>query len=108
MAGSQNITALMSLVLHRLGFVVYDTEDSRAVYTVFEVLNSRGLEVDWLDKTKTMLMGRAFELAASAAAAAAELQGLQNLWGEAYRELAKEDVPGDEILRVSATLHFGA
>lgn len=102
------IDALMSLVLHRLGFVVYDTEDSQAVYTVFEVLNSRGLDVDWLDKTKSMLMGRAFELAATPGVASAEIQGLQNLWGEIYRELAKEDVPGDEILRVTATLHFGA
>jgi len=103
----KGIEALMSLVLHRLGFVVHDTEDSRAVYTVFEVLNSRGLDVDWLDKTKSMLMGRAFEFATSQAVAEAEIQGLQNLWGEIYRELAKEDVPGDEILRVTATLHFG-
>lgn len=105
---SRGVEALMSLVLHRLGFVVHDTEDSRAVYTVFEVLNSRGLDVDWLDKTKSMLMGRAFELATTQAAAEAEIQGLQNVWGEIYRELAKEDVPGDEILRVNATLHFGA
>jgi hypothetical protein len=34
---------LMRLILHRLGFVVYDTEDGRVVYTLFEVLNSRGL-----------------------------------------------------------------
>src|SRR5262249_31965092 len=94
----RSIGALMSLVLHRLGFVVHDTEDSRAVYTVFEVLNSRGLEVDWLDKTKSMLMGRAFELATSPEVAAAEIQGLQNLWGQIYSEIAKEDVPGDEIL----------
>jgi len=104
----RGLESLLGLVLHRLGFVVHDTEDSRAVYTVFEVLNSRGLDVDWLDKTKSMLMGRAFELAASPSAAAAELQGLQNLWGEIYRELAKHDVRGDEILRVTATLHFGA
>lgn len=104
----RGVEALMRLVLHRLGFVVHDTEDSRAVYTVFEVLNSRGLVVDWLDKTKSMLMGRAFELAASPEAAKAEILSLQNLWGEVYRELAKEDVPGDEILRVTATLHFGA
>ena len=98
----------MGLVLHRLGFVVHDTEDSRAVYTVFEVLNSRGLDVDWLDKTKSMLMGRAFGLSDSGPAAEAELLSLQNVWGEIYREIAKEDVPGDEILRVTATLHFGA
>jgi uncharacterized protein with ParB-like and HNH nuclease domain len=39
----REILSLMRLVLHRLGFVVFDTEDSRIVYTIFEVLNSRGL-----------------------------------------------------------------
>jgi len=101
------LTDLMRLVLHHLGFVVHDTEDSRAVYTVFEVLNSRGLEVDWLDKTKSVLMGRAFELAASAAAAEAEIQGLQGIWGQIYREIAKDNVPGEEILRVTVTLYYG-
>ena len=53
------------------------------------------------DKTKSMLMGRADELAASPEVAEAEIQGLpEPLRGEIYRELAKEDVPGDEILRV--------
>ncbi len=103
----RNIGSLMSLVLHRLGFVVHDTEDQRAVYTVFEVLNSRGLAVDWLDKTKSMLMGQAYEFAESLAAAEAEIQGLQNIWGEIYRDIAKQDVPGDEILRVAATLYYG-
>ena len=104
---SQDILALMRIVLHRLGFVVFDTEDSQVVYTVFEVLNSRGLAVDWLDKTKSTLMGRAFELASSPAAAQAEIQTLQSAWGRIYREIAKEDVPGDEILRITATLYHG-
>jgi hypothetical protein len=106
--GDRGLDELMGIVLHRLGFVVHDTEDSRAVYTVFEVLNSRGLDVDWLDKTKSMLMGRAFELAATREAATAQIQGLQNLWAQIYRELSEEDVPGDEILRVTATLYYGA
>lgn len=101
------LSVLLSLALHRLGFVVHDTEDSRAVYTVFEVLNSRGLAVDWLDKSKSALMGRAFELAASPESAAAEIQSLQNLWGQIYREMAKQNVPGEEILRVTATLYYG-
>lgn len=104
----RGIANLMSLVLHRLGFVVYDTEDSRVVYTVFEVLNSRGLAVDWLDKTKSVLMGRAFEKSESPEAAQAEIDRLQAIWAHIYREIAKEDVPGDEILRVTATLYYGA
>ena len=65
----RSVESLIGLILHRLGFVVHDTEDSRAVYTEFEVLNSRGLDVDWIDKTKSMLMGRAFKLSKSAEAA---------------------------------------
>lgn len=106
-AANGTLPELLSLVLHRLGFVVHDTEDSRAVYTVFEVLNSRGLAVDWLDKCKSLLMGRAFELAASSESASAEIQGLQNLWGQIYRDLAQKDVPGEEVLRVAATLFHG-
>jgi hypothetical protein len=98
---------LMRLILHRLGFVVYDTEDERVVYTLFEVLNSRGLIVDWLDKTKSVLMGRAFELAASPIAGQAAIENLQAVWANIYLELAKENVPGDEVLRVTSTLYYG-
>jgi hypothetical protein len=104
---TRNIPELMQLVLHRLGFVVYDTEDSRAVYTLFEVLNSRGLAVDWLDKAKSVLMGKAFELGQSETAKQAEIESLQKIWGQIYLELASEDVPGEEILRIMATLYYG-
>jgi Protein of unknown function DUF262/Protein of unknown function (DUF1524) len=102
-----DLVALLRLLIQRLGFVVFDTEDSRVVYTVFEVLNSRGLAVDWIDKTKSVLMGRTFELGSSPAATDAEMQMLQKIWSEVYREIAKEDIPGDEILRITATLYYG-
>ncbi len=104
---SDAVLGLMRLILHRLGFVVFDTEDSRVVYTVFEVLNSRGLAVDWLDKTKSVLMGRMYELSESDSATEAEIKALQEIWGKIYRELARENVPGEEILRVTATLYYG-
>lgn len=98
---------LMRLILHRLGFVVFDTVDARAVYTLFEVLNSRGLAVDWLDKTKSTLMGRAFELSGSTIAAQAAIEELQKVWGKIYDKLAEEDVPGEEVLRITSTLYYG-
>src|SRR5260370_5115024 len=104
---SRDILSLMRLVLHRLGFVVFDTEDTRVVYTVFEVLNRRGLAVDWLDKTKSVLMGRMYELSVSSSATEAEIESLQGIWSKIYREIAKEDVPGEEILRITATLYYG-
>ena len=100
--------SLLRLVQNKLGFVVYDTEDSRIVYSIFEVLNSRGLAVDWLDKCKSILMGKAFELSANEAAAEATIQTLQNLWSNIYSEMAHVDVSGQEILRVTATLYYGA
>jgi hypothetical protein len=104
---TRDTQSLMRLVLHRLGFVVYDTEDTRVVYTLFEVLNSRGLAVDWLDKTKSVLMGKTYELGGSTAAIQAEIENLQKLWGQIYQVLAKEDIPGDEILRIAATIYYG-
>jgi Protein of unknown function DUF262/Protein of unknown function (DUF1524) len=104
---SSDILSLMRLILHRLGFVVFDTEDSRVVYTVFEVLNSRGLAVDWLDKTKSVLMGRMYELSVAPTVAEAEIESLQGIWSHIYREIAKEDIPGEEILRITATLYYG-
>ena len=97
---------LVRLVLHRLGFVVFDTADSHAVYTLFEVLNSRGLAVDWLDKTKSALMGKAFELSESKVAAEATIDNLQKHWGAIYRELARGDVQGEHVLQTTATLYF--
>ena len=66
-------------------------------------------EVDWLDKTKSILMGRAYDLSASAPSKEAEIQTLQNIWSHIYIEIAKgkKSIPGDEILRVTATLYFG-
>ncbi|MCE9554577.1 MAG: DUF262 domain-containing HNH endonuclease family protein [Planctomycetes bacterium] len=101
------LLSLLRLVKNRLGFVLYDTEDSRAVYTLFEVLNSRGLAVDWLDKCKSVLMGKAFELSPSTQAAEAAIVSLQKLWGNIYQELAQVTVSGEEVLRVAATLKYG-
>jgi hypothetical protein len=104
---NNNLMGLLRLLRNRLGFVVYDTDDSKIVYSVFEVLNSRGLDVDWLDKSKSALMGRAFELAKSAVAGAAKIDELHKLWGKTYERLAMEPVPGQEVLRVAATIRLG-
>ncbi|HLZ11693.1 MAG TPA: DUF262 domain-containing HNH endonuclease family protein [Candidatus Acidoferrum sp.] len=103
----KDLMALLRLLRNRLGFVVYDTDDNTIVYSVFEVLNSRGLEVDWLDKSKSALMGRAFELSKSTAAATAKIDELNALWGKIYERLALEPVAGHEVLRVAATIRLG-
>lgn len=99
--------SLLRIIKNKLGFVVFDTDDSRVVYSLFEVLNSRGLAVDWLDKCKSSLMGIAYENAESEGARISYIDELNDLWGNVYRELSKHPVPGQEVLRVAATLHTG-
>jgi hypothetical protein len=98
---------LLRLLRNRLGFVVYDTDDPKIVYSVFEVLNSRGLAVDWLDKCKSALMGQAYELSKNVTAAAAKIEELNALWGKIYERLAVHPVSGQEVLRVAATIQLG-
>ena len=59
---SGSLLALAALLKNRLFFLLHEINDEKMVYTVFEVLNSRGLAVSWLDRLKSMLMGSAFEL----------------------------------------------
>ena len=93
---------LLKIVKNRLDFVFYVLEDEGAVYRIFEVLNSRGLEVDWLDKCKSMLMGLAFEKF-EPAVRAEHINELHKRWTEIYRVIGKQRVAGHEILRFAAT-----
>ena len=52
-------------------------------------------------------MGKASELAESPLAGQAAIESLQKLWSKIYQELAKEDVSGEEVLRIAATLYYG-
>lgn len=99
--------SLLRIIRNKLGFVVFDTDDSRIVYSLFEVLNSRGLAVDWLDKCKSSLMGIAFEKAETDDSRTNYLEELNDLWGNIYTELSKYPVSGQEVLRVTATLYMG-
>jgi hypothetical protein len=94
------------LIKNRLGFIFYLLEDEGSAYTVFEVLNSRGLEVDWLDKCKTMLMGIVFEFerASNKSVRDEHINELHKLWGEIYRTIGITKIQGHEILRFAATL----
>lgn len=103
---ARNILELLRIVRNRLGFVVYDTEREAMVYTLFEVLNSRGLDVDWLDKCKTMLMGRTYALAANGAVRDAKLGDITGRWGAIYTRLATRLVPGHEVIRIAVTLYI--
>jgi hypothetical protein len=83
-------------------FVFFVLEDPGAVYTVFEVLNSRGLDVDWLDKMKSTLMGIAFQKKRKLPVN--ELDNIENEWTEIYRVLGKQRVTDGDVLTIAANL----
>lgn len=102
---SDAVLNLLKIVKNRLDFIFYVLEDEGAVYTVFEVLNSRGLAVAWLDKCKSMLMGIVFENFSSLLAKEKMIL-LHDIWSNIYSTIGKQLVKDDEILTVSATLWY--
>lgn len=94
--------SLLKLVKNRLDFIFYVVEDEGAVHTIFEVLNSRGLEVDWLDKCKSMLMGIAFQKLKDASGD--YIEELRDYWAQIYRTIGLNKVSGQEVLRFCAAL----
>lgn len=95
--------SLLKILKNRLDFIFYVLEDEGAVYRIFEVLNSRGLEVDWLDKCKSMLMGLAFEKFESHVRHE-HISELHTRWTNIYETIGFHDIAGHEILRFAATL----
>lgn len=104
--GFQTGTAVLSLlkvVKNRLDFIFYDLQDEGAVYTVFEVLNSRGLAVAWLDKCKSAMMGIVFENEKTVIAKERMII-LNEIWSQIYLTIGKKVVRDDEILTIAASL----
>ncbi len=48
------LSPLLALLKNRLHFLLHEIDEENAVYTVFEVLNSRGLDVSWIDRLKSI------------------------------------------------------
>lgn len=102
----RKIIDLLSVVKNRLGFIFYEIDDESIVYTVFEVLNSRGLDVNWLDKAKSVLMGIVYEKFGKFSNSKEYIQRLQSYWGEIYKILGIKDINGDEILTFTASFLY--
>ena len=93
---------LVALLLNRLEFIFHETPDEALVYTVFEVLNSRGLPVSWVDRLKSMLMATVFETASGNQDAL--LKEVHSLWSDIYRCIGLRLGLSNEALRFAATL----
>lgn len=101
---TNDLIHLLSLIKNKLCFVFQQLSDAGSVYTVFEVLNSRGLDVDWLDKCKSKLMGMLYEAKAASGGFEQSLKGIHKYWIEIYGEIGTQDIEGQEVVRFAATL----
>ena len=93
---------LLRVVKNQLKFIFHEIGDESAVYTVFEVLNNRGLHVSWLDRLKSRLMSVAFE--GNQGNSSEHIRGLQNIWGNIYEAIGLHQTLSAEALRFGATL----
>lgn len=97
-----SLTDLVFTIRHRLSVIYHELADQSTVYRVFEVLNSRGLDVRWLDKTKSQLMASIYEHVDEGSRTEG-LHEMQSIWKDVYRDLGLEERVGDEALRFAGT-----
>lgn len=97
----ENLTSLLAIIKNKLVFLYHEINDEKLVYTVFEVLNSRGLPVAWLDRVKAVLMGVVFEKSVNPHEMTTELH---QIWSRIYRALGLKQGLSSEALRFAATL----
>ena len=93
---------LLRLLKNKLYFIFHETHDVETVYTVFEVLNDRGLAVSWLAKLKSRLMETVFE--ANQGNRTEQLDELHRIWGAFYGIVGLREDVDTEALIFAATL----
>ena len=96
------LSDLFDCVKNRLTFILHEIDDEALVYSVFEVLNSRGLEVSWFDRLKSMLMAVVFE--AATGNERETIDEIHKLWASIYSTIGLRLGLSTESLRFAATL----
>jgi hypothetical protein len=100
--GWTDLIQLTSIIKNRLTFIFHEIDDEATVYSVFEVLNSRGLSVPWLDRLKSLLMGIAFEYGSGNCSEI--IDELHSIWEGIYKTVGLRQGLSTEALRFAATL----
>ena len=96
-----SLLSLGALLKNRLFFLLHEIDEEKMVYTVFEVLNSRGLDVSWIDRLKSILMGAAFELKKTNQKGV--IKDLHTTWRDIYSVIGLRQGLSTESLRFAAT-----
>ena len=98
----KSLETLVTLLRNRLTFIFHEISDEALVYTVFEVLNSRGLQVSWFDRLKSMLMAIVFE--SETGNSSESINEIHELWAKIYERVGLRLGLSPESLRFAATL----
>lgn len=98
----KSLTDLVALLKNKLTFVFHEIADEALVYSVFEVLNSRGLPVSWIDRLKSSLMAMVF--ASKSDTSQEIIDEIHTRWTEIYRIIGVHLGLSTESLRFAATL----
>lgn len=106
-ASKGKLIELLGTIRNRLSMIYHELADEATVYRVFEVLNSRGLDVRWIDKTKSQLMSSLFEFVEDGSRADG-LREMRKAWQDIYRILGLKQALGNEALRFAGTLSISS
>ena len=99
---SRPLVELLSTIRNKLSLIYHEIADEAVVYRVFEVLNSRGLDVKWVDKTKSRLMALIYEHVPDSVRQEG-LHEMHTIWKDVYRTLGLDLRLGDEALAFAGT-----
>ncbi|WP_322920046.1 DUF262 domain-containing protein [Agrobacterium tumefaciens] len=99
------LVELVAIIRNQLSLIYHEIPDEATVYRVFEVLNSRGLDVKWIDKLKSQLMASLFEYVEPGTRQEAVVE-MQGYWRDIYRTLGQRGDLGDEALRFTGTFYL--
>ena len=100
----QNLVHLAAHLNDDFTFIYDEIHKEEMAYSVFEVLNSRGMLVSPLDLLKTLLMGKVFKQECGEHT----LSEIRTHWSETYRSLNSANSRANidsEILRFAGTLY---
>ena len=102
---SRSLVDLVSILRNRLSMIYHELTEEASVYRVFEVLNSRGLDVKWVDKLKSQLMGLLF-IHAEKGALDEALNEMREIWRRIYKIVGLRSSLADEAMRFAGTLYL--
>lgn len=97
---TEDVEKLYSLLKNNLYFILHTMDTEKSVYKTFEVLNSRGLTVEWLDKLKCLMMGILFE----AEHTDTQIDEMHSIWSSIYKEMGLKKDLGEMAMRFLALL----